>query len=408
MSPFGQEVDPAEVGFDADRLARIDAHLGRYVADGRLPGWLVSVARGGRVAHLAAGGWRDVEAGLPVQHDTLFRIYSMTKPITTVAALMLYELGAFELVDPVSRFLPAFGDARIYRSGPIDDPVTEPAAEPIRIWHLMTHTSGLTYGFHRSTPVDAMYRARGFDLGAPAGLDLAGCCDAYASLPVLFEPGTQWNYSVSTDVLGRLVEVVSGETLADFLRDRVLHPLGMVDTGFAVDEADSSRLAALYTPFPGSGVLRMPTARSRRSFRFDSGGGGLIGTAGDYHRFTSFLLGGGELDGVRLLSPRTVAYLSTNHLPGGADLQQVGWSASSETTSAGMGFGLGVAVLLDPAAQKVLSSRGEISWGGAASTGFWVDPMESVSVVFMTQLIPSSSYRVRSELRQLVYQALID
>src|SRR5687768_501222 len=227
MAELKVEIDPAEAGFDASRLARLDAHFARYVDDGRLPGWLLLVSRKGHIVHLATYGQRDMEARLPVELDTLFRIYSMTKPITSVASMMLYEEGAFELKDPVHRFIPSFRDVRVYRSGSAIAPVTEPAVEPVRIWHLLTHTSGLTYGFHHAHPVDAMYRAAGFEWGSPPDLDLEACCDAWAALPLVFQPGREWNYGVSTDVLGRVVEVVSGMPLDRFLTERIFEPLAM-------------------------------------------------------------------------------------------------------------------------------------------------------------------------------------
>jgi CubicO group peptidase (beta-lactamase class C family) len=410
MTTLKVEVEPGEVGFDADRLARIDTQLARYVDDGRLPGWLVLVARDGQIAHLATYGQRDVEAGLPVETDTLFRIYSMTKPITSVAAMMLYEEGAFELKDPVSRFLPSFADLRVYTQGSALKPQTEPATEPVRVWHLLTHTSGLTYGFHHTHPVDAMYRAAGYEWGSPPGVDLAAACDAWASLPLVFQPGTEWNYGVSTDVLGRLVEVLSGQTLDQFFRERIFEPLGMNETAFSVGSADVDRLAALYIPGPGGAAIRMDAMGDLAKATPDllSGGGGLVSTAADYHRFTQMLLRGGELDGVRLLGPRTVDYMTDNHLPGGADLEQVGRPLFAETTFDGVGFGLGFSVVMNPVANKVLSNAGEFAWGGAASTAFWVDPVDDITCVFLTQLLPSSTYPIRSELKTLVYQALID
>src|SRR5947199_4144170 len=251
MPELKVEIDPAEAGFGADRLERIDRHFARYVDDGRLPGWLLAVTRAGRVVHVSTCGRRDVEASLPIELDTIFRIYSMTKPVTSVAAMMLYEEGAFELKDPVSRFIPSFADVRVYRQGSALNPVTGPATEPVRIWHLLTHMSGLTYGFHHAHPVDAMYRTAGFEWGNPPGADLAKCCDMWAALPLLFQPGTEWNYGVSTDVLGRVVEAASGQTLDRFFAERIFRPLGMTDTAFWAPEADHDRLAALYVAFPG-------------------------------------------------------------------------------------------------------------------------------------------------------------
>jgi CubicO group peptidase (beta-lactamase class C family) len=405
------EVDPAEVGFEPERLQRIDRHFARYVDDGRLPGWLAVVTRQGRVAHVASGGQRDQEAGLPVEPDTLWRIYSMTKPIVSVAAMMLWEEGAFELKDPVARFIPAFADARVFTGGTSLKPLTEPLTEPVRVWHLLTHTSGLTYGFHYAHPVDAIYREHGFEWSTPPGLDLAACCDAWAGLPLLFQPGREWNYSVATDVLGRVVEAVSGQPLDAFLAERVFGPLGMEDTAFWVREADAGRLAALYSPDPQTG-------RAARNDRMGgdhlsppdclSGGGGLVSSAADYHRFTQMVLGGGEVGGVRLLGSRTLRYMGANHLPGGADLEQFGRPLFAEMPFDGVGFGLGFSVVVDPPAGKTPCSPGELAWGGAASTAFWVDPVERVTALFFTQLLPSSTHPIRSQLRQLVYQALVD
>jgi CubicO group peptidase (beta-lactamase class C family) len=402
------EVEAGEVGFDAGRLARIDRHFARYVEDGRLPGWLVLVSRRGRVAHLSTCGRRDLEAGLPVEVGTRFRIYSMTKPVTAVAAMQLYEQGAFALKDPVSRFIPAFGDLRVYRDGPAAAVRTEPATRPMLLWHLLTHTAGLTYGFHYAHPVDELYRATGSEW-APPDKDLAECCDLWAGLPLLFEPGSEWNYSVASDVLGRVVEVVSGQPLDQFFQERIFGPLGMPDTGFWVPEADAGELAALYVAGPDGPVRNDDLGgRALRPPACLSGGGGLVSTAADYHRFTQALVRGGELEGARLLGTRTLAYMARNHLPGGADLETFGRPLFAETTFDGVGYGLGFAVLLDPVANKVLSTPGELAWGGAASTFFWVDPAERLTAIFLTQLLPSSTYPIRSELRQLVYQALVD
>jgi len=409
------EVDAAEVGFDQARLDRIDRHFARYVDTGRLAGWLITVARHGRLAHVSTYGQRDLEAGLPVEPDTLWRIYSMTKPITSVAAMMLYEEGGFQLTDPVSRYIPAFADARVFTGGSDIAFTTEPVTEPMRIWHLLTHSSGLTYGFHRSHPVDAIYRARGFEWGSPRDVDLAGVCDMFAEMPLLFQPGSEWNYSVSTDVLGRIVEVVSGQRLDEFFAERIFRPLGMTETAFWARPEEAGRLAALYSRGAEGKATRMD-AMGKPALRepvYLSGGGGLVSSAADYHRFLQMLLHrpgspAGELDGARLLSPRTVAYMTRNQLPGGADLEAFGRPLFAESVFAGVGFGLGFAVQLDPAASKTLCSAGEFNWGGAASTTFWVDPAEQVTVSFFTQLMPSSAYPIRPQLRQLVYQALVD
>jgi CubicO group peptidase (beta-lactamase class C family) len=410
MSGLAVEAEPVEVGLDAGRLARLDRHFRAYVEDGRLAGWSVLVSRHGRIAHLARFGQRDAEAGLPVELDTLWRIYSMTKPVVSVAAMSLYEEGAFALTDEVSRFIPAFADMRVWQGGTPVAPRTVPAAEPVRIWHLLSHTAGLTYGFMNEHPVDAMYRAAGSDLMQPAGLDLAGLCDLWAAQPLLFEPGTEWAYSVATDVLGRVLEVAAGTSLDRVLADRVLDPLGMAETRWWVEGADADRLAALYVPAP----------RTLRATRHDqvgqyahkppthwSGGGGLISTLADYHRFTQALLRGGDLRGVRLLSPRTLALMTRNHLPGGRDLASYGRGQWADVAYRGVGFGLGFAVVTDALPSRSLSSAGEYSWGGVASTVFWVDPVEQITCVFMTQLLPSRTHPIRPQLRQLVNQSIV-
>ncbi|WP_420452761.1 serine hydrolase domain-containing protein [Ilumatobacter sp.] len=410
MSALRPISDPTAVGLDPERLRRIDDHFARYVDDGRLAGWQIAIERHGQLAHHRTHGSRDLAAGADWTDDTIVRLYSMTKPITSVAAMMLHEQGAFQLKDPVSEFIGEFADTPVYRSGSFQAPMLEPQTEPMRIWHLLTHTSGLTYGFHNSHATDAIYRADGFEWGTPPGLDLAGCCARWAALPLAFQPGTEWNYGVSTDVLGRVVEVASGQSLDVFLRERVLEPLGMVDTGFAVPEDDHGRIAELYHRDRRSGTAVVlptpgPTAEPPTML---GGGGGLLGTAADYLRFARMLRGRGELDGVRLLGPRTVDYMTRNHLPGGADLEEYGRPLFAETTFDGVGFGLGFSVVVDAAANRVPSSEGSYSWGGAASTIFWNDPVEDITALFLTQLLPSSTYPIRPQLQQLVSQAIID
>jgi len=413
VSELTVEVDPAEVGLDKERLKRIDAHFAGYVADGRLPGWLLTISRHGRLAHVARCGSRDLEAGLPVTDDTVWRIYSMTKPVTSVAAMMLYEEGKLALTDPVSAFIPSFGDVRVYQGGSDLKQVTVPATEPVRVWHLLTHTAGLTYGFLRVHPVDAMYRAAGFEWGTPRGVDLAGACDLWAGFPLLFQPGAEWNYSVATDVLGRVVEVASGQRLDEFLAAEIFRPLGMTGTAFWADQAAQQRLAALYSPGRDGQATRLDALGHwvLKEPRMLSGGGGLVSTAADYDRFTQMLLHrpgspAGELDGIRLLSPRTVGYMARNHLPDGLDLETFGRPLFADAPYRGVGFGLGLAVVLDPVPRKVVGTAGELSWGGAASTAFWIDREAELTVSFFTQLFPSSTYPVGPQLRQLVYQAL--
>ena len=409
MAPLKIDADPAEVGLDAARLQRVDTHFQRYVDDGRLAGWSVAITRRGRVVHYSHAGVTDLDTKAPVTDDNAWRIYSMSKPITSVAAMMLVERGLIDLNDPISRWIPAFAQPRVYVAGSAANPGTAPATEPIRLWHLLTHTAGLTYGFHHAHAVDEIYRARGFEFGAPRGVDLAGACDVWASCPLLFEPGSEWNYSVATDVLGRVVELVSGQSLDQFLAEEITGPLGMDDTGFSLPEDQLHRLPAVYTMTPeGLHANKVFAATGTRTPTMLSGGGGLVSTAGDYHRFTQMLLRGGELDGARLLSPRTVAHMTRNHLPGNADLETYGRKLFAESTNVGVGFGLGFSVVLDPVAGKALTSAGEYAWGGMASTAFYVDPVEEITAMFFTQFVPSSTYPIRPQLRTLVTQAVVD
>ncbi|QNG37182.1 beta-lactamase family protein [Geodermatophilaceae bacterium NBWT11] len=401
------ETDPAAVGLDAARLARLDARLARWVDEGQLPGFLVTVARHGELAHVGTHGMRDVEAGLPVTPDTIWRVFSMTKPITSVAAMSLYEEGAFELNDPISRWLPEFAETRVYVAGSDQKPVTVPQVEPIRVWHLLTHTSGLTYGFHRAHPVDGMYRAAGHEWGTPPGADSAEVTRQWAAMPLVFQPGSEWNYGVSTDVLGRLVEVIAGKPLDEVFAERVFGPLGMTETSFGLrPDDDPGMLARLY----GAGLVPLaafePAAKQKPAFL--SGGGGLVSTAGDYLRFVEMLRAGGvAADGTRVLGSRTLAHMVRNHVPGNADLETYGRPLFAETPLRGVGFGLGFSMVLDPARYGTVASVGDYSWGGAASTAFYVDPVEDLTVTFYTQLLPSSTLPIRSYLRQLVNQAIV-
>ncbi|MDA8262655.1 MAG: serine hydrolase [Actinomycetota bacterium] len=404
------ESSPAKLGFDESRLARIGEYFQAFVDDRRLPGWLVHVAREGESAYLASSGFRDIEAGLPVENDTVFRIYSMTKPITSVAAMVLYERGALRLNDPVSDYIPAFANARVFSGGSSESPVTVGLTEPVRIWHLFTHTAGLTYGFMYAHPTDAIYRKRGFEWGQPPGMDLAGSCENWAAMPLAFQPGSSWSYSVATDVLGGVVEVASGMSLDQFFRTEIFEPLGMTDTAFWADEQRHGRLAALYIPSP----------EDRKAMRFDafgkasmtrpstlSGGGGLVSTASDYFRFITMLLNKGELEGTRILGRKTVELMATNHLPGNQDIESFGRPVFAESSERGIGFGLGFSVVIDKAAAKTSQSQGTFGWGGAASTTFWVDPVEGITVEFFTQLLPSSTYVIADRLAPLVYQAML-
>ncbi len=396
-------------GFDRDRLGRLDAVLHRYVDEGRLPGVQTLVSRRGELVHRDRYGVTDVETGAPVADDTLYRIYSMTKPITSVALMVLFEEGRVLLEDPVSRWLPELADLRVWVDGTADAPETRPLETPLTVHHVLTHTSGLTYGFQYAHPVDELYRRDDLGTFGVPDYDLDEGMARLGRMPLLFEPGTRWNYSMSTDVCGALVERISGVPLDVFLRTRILEPLGMADTGFHAPEADADRCSTLYACTPSTPMLAIaPAASMTRPATFLSGGGGLVSTADDYLRFGHMLLGEGELDGARILSPRTLRSMTRNHLPGGRTLNEMGQTTFSEVTMEGTGFGLGFSVLVDPAANLSLGSEGLYAWGGAASTAFWVDPAEELVVVFMTQLLPSTTYPLRRHLQAGVYQALVD
>lgn len=399
---------PEDVGLSAERLARIEPFFRRnYIDTGKLAGMVSLVARRGHVAHLAAFGAADVAAGTPMSTDTIFRIYSMTKPIVSVALLSLYEEGLFQLDDPVSRFIPSWADLRVWSDGTPDSYSTTFPAREMQIRDLLTHTSGLTYGFMNRHPVDALYRRRGVERADAANLQ--EMIDKLAELPLKFSPGTQWSYSVATDVCGYLCEVISGKPLDQFLAERLFVPLGMEDTGFWVPAEKVDRLAANYA-YSAASPLTLFDAPATSTYltppTFLSGGGGLVSTAHDYLQFAQMLANRGELRGNRVLGRKTVEYLSTNHLPGGVDLAAMGQRVFSEVSYEGIGFGLGVSVNLDPAKAAALGSVGDHGWGGAASTVFWVDRAEELVVILLAQLMPSSTYPIRREMRALTYQAL--
>jgi CubicO group peptidase (beta-lactamase class C family) len=350
----------------------------------------------------------DSEREKPMREDTIFRIYSMSKPITSVALMMLYEEGRFQLSDPVSRFIPSWADLGVWVSGGYPDFKTRHAEREMTVRDLLSHQSGLTYGATNRTPVEAAVKDRLIDT---RGKDtLADWAKKMADIPLLFSPGTGWNYSISTDFCGYLVEVISGQRFDKFLQERIFKPLKMVDTAFHVPDKKVERFAACYAPVKDDQRALQDdpeTSEYRKPPSFHSGGGGLVSTVADYYRFCSMLLNKGEVDGVRLLSRKTVDLMTRNHLRGGktlADLAQPG--QFSETAFAGVGFGLGFSVLLDTSAAQIVGSPGQYAWGGAASTAFWIDPVEELIVIFMTQLLPSSTYPVRRELQVLVNAAI--
>ena len=397
-------VSPASVGLNPKQLDRIAPHLNRYVDEGKLPGYLVMVARHGQPAYLRTYGLCDVENHKPVAEDTIFRIYSMTKPITSVAIMQLYERGLFQLDNPISKFIPAFKDLRVFATGDAANYETVAAARPVTFRDLLTHTAGFAYGTSTAHVVDQVYRDRQVLTGT-----LEEMVQKLSELPLLFNPGARWSYSLATDILGYLVEVISGQPLDAYFAEQILGPLGMEDTAFYVPDAKAERFAANYGYHQGGmrlidGAANSATYRQPPTFR--SGGGGLVSTVQDYFRFAQMLLNKGELEGVRILGRKTVELMTMNHMPNNGDLSSMGMPVFSEMPYDGIGFGLGFSVMLNPAKAQILGSPGEYAWGGAASTAFWIDPVEEQIVIFLTQLMPSSSYPIRRELRVLTYGAI--
>ena len=420
--PAFAPASPEAAGMSRAALDRIDDHLKRrYIDAGRFPGTQLVVSRRGHIAHSSVQGLADVERKVPLNDDTIFRIYSMTKPITSVAFMMLVEQGLVALDEPVHKYIPEWKNLGVFQAGTAPAFVTRPPARPMQIVDLLRHTSGLTYGFQQRSNVDAAYRDS--QIGT---IELAGTLDsmiaALAKIPLEFSPGEAWNYSVSTDVIGYLVGKISGIPFERFLKERIFDPLGMADTDFYVPAEKAHRLAACYNAtVSGMMAVHSPGAKSGLALQDDpatspyrsppsliSGGGGLCSTAADYLTFCRALLNGGTLDGVRLIGPKTLALMTANHLPGNRDLPEMSRSMFAEATYSGVGFGLGFSVTMNPAKTLVPGSPGEYAWGGAATTSFWIDPAEELITIFMTQVIPSSAYPVRRELRTMVYAAITD
>jgi CubicO group peptidase (beta-lactamase class C family) len=402
---------PESAGMSKAALDRIDAHLKhRYIDAGRFPGTQLVVYRRGKVVHSAVQGLADVERKAPVRDDTIFRIYSMTKPITSVAFMMLFEEGRVALDEPVHKYIPDWKNLGVFQAGTAPAFLTRPPSRPMLIVDLLRHTSGLTYAFQQRSNVDAAYRELKIGEIEKAGT-LQSMIEDLAKIPLEFSPGEAWNYSVSTDVIGYLIGKISGKPFEQFLKERIFDPLEMNDTGFFVPAEKAHRLAACYSA-DGKGGMTLQDDPTTSSFlqppSLISGGGGLSSTAADYLTFCRALLNRGELGGVRLIGPKTLALMTSNHLPGGRDLTEMSRSLFSEATYAGVGFGLGFSVTMQPAQTLIPGSAGEYAWGGAASTAFWVDPAEELIAIFMTQLLPSSSYPIRRELRSMVYAAITD
>jgi len=397
-------------GMSYDRLCRIDDHISRnYIETGKLTGSLVAIYRKGRLAHFSTLGLMDRERDKPVQWDTIYRIFSMTKPVTSTALMMLLEKGLLQLDDPVHRYIPSFKKLQVYVSGIDGSFETRPPDRSMTIKDLLSHQSGFTYDFLKENEIDAAYSARG--IGGGNQKDLKSMIDSLSEIPLLFSPGDKWNYSVSTDVCGYLVELISGQSLDTFFYENIFEPLGMVDTGFYVPPTEIHRFSANYL-YNLNGSPKLLDDPQRSNFTkpptFLSGGGGLVSTAADYLAFCRMILGGGELNQKRILARKTIELMSANHLTDGVDLAEVASGRWSETSYHGIGFGLGFSVVKDPSMTLVPGSSGELAWGGMASTAFWIDPLEDMAVVFMTQLVPSGTYNIRRELRTLVYSAIED
>jgi CubicO group peptidase (beta-lactamase class C family) len=395
-------IAPEEIGFSSDRLERVNSVMQQYVGERRMAGIVTLVARHNRVAHCAIFGWQDIETKKPMAFDTIFRIYSMTKPITSVALMMLFERGLVRLADPVSRFIPAFNKAKVLdREGRLIDLNRE-----ITVHDLLTHTSGLSYGEYETDLFDdaidenELYRAE---------ITLAEFVLRLVELPLINQPGERWYYSAATDVVGFLIELIADMSLAEFFEQEIFKPLGMLDTGFIVPENKVDRLATLYSA-DEDGALNVasnePDSDYSERTRLHTGGHGLVSTAADYLRFAQLVLNKGELDGVRLLGRKTVELMTMNHLP--PALLPMHYNGILDEPVHGIGFGLGFNVIVDVAQSGTIGSAGDHGWGGNAETYFWVSPKEQLIAILMAQCIPSLTYPIRNEFRTLVYQALVD
>jgi CubicO group peptidase (beta-lactamase class C family) len=412
------DVTPKEAGFAAERLERITEHLNRhYIEPRKIAGCQTLVTRHGRVAYFRSLGSMDRERGRPMADDTIFRIYSMTKPITTVALMTLYERGDFQLNDAVHRVIPEWRDMQVYVSGEGERMETRAPTRPMTFRHILSHQSGLSYGGGLAQlvgadtqlhPADAAYVSAGVQRGR--GETLRSFVEKLAHVPLRFDPGDRWMYSYSTDVCGYLVEAISGKRFDQYLHETIFEPLGMIDTAFSVAPEKAHRLAANYQRRPDKTLALIDdpaTSSYLKSPTFFSGGGGLTSTMADYLRFCEMLRRGGELDGARILGPRTIELMTKNHLSGGRDLTQMAIGAFSETASEGVGFGLGFATTISEVEAGTLGP-GDYYWGGAASTIFWVDPREDLAAIFMTQLMPSGTFNFRGQLKNIIYSAIVE
>ncbi len=420
-----------KVGMSSERLNRINELTDSYIQQGKLAGTVTMLARKGEVAHLRASGQMSTETGESMKEDSIFRIYSMTKPVTSVAIMILYERGYFQLDTPVSKFIPEFKDLQVFDGGTIDDYKTVKPQREMNMADLLKHTSGLTYSILVASVVDRLYVKNNIMPAVVPGLSLEGMVKQLSQMPLLFSPGTAWNYSVSTDVLGYIVEVISGKTLAEFFKEEIFDPLGMDDTGFQISPDKINRFTSNYIhrlavpslmpnadldSLPDKAIFLMDDAQKSAYAKppsLYSGGGGLISTAADYYKFLKMLLDQGRVGKDFILSPKTVQLMKMNHLPGDMKSFLATQHVSNnkvvgEISPEGSGFGLGFSVLIDQAKAGYTGSVGIYSWGGAASTFFFIDPKEELVAIFLTQFMPSSIYPIRNQFRTAVYQSIIE
>ena len=404
------DVNPKEAGLSEDRLERISTHINdSYIHPKKIAGCQVMVARHGVPAYFRSFGEMDRERGKPMTEDTIFRIYSMTKPVTSVALMMLFEEGRFQLNDPVSRFIPSWKDHRVWSEGEGEGMTTKQPHTQMTMRHVLSHTAGLTYGgelFPSRHPVDQVYKQLG--VGRSNGETVESFVHKLSQVPLRYEPGTAWMYSLATDVCGCLVELISGMPFDEFLQHRIFEPLGMIDSGFHVPAEKAERFAANYSRGADKSLKLLDDPASSKYLAptsFPSGGGGLVSTTADYGKFCDMLRGGGELNGNRIISSRTLQLMTKNHLTGDADLAAQAMGSFSETAYDGVGFGLGFAITMDEVASGTVGA-GDYYWGGAASTIFWVDPVEDLYAIFMTQLMPSATFNFRGQLKNIIYGAI--
>lgn len=423
-----KKIRSENIGISTNRLNRINDLILSYIKSDRIAGAITLVSRYNEIVHFECYGKTDLENNKPMREDTIFRLYSMTKPVTSVAMMTLYEQGHFQLDTPVSEFIPEFKDLEVFDSGTVDNFKTIKSKRQMTIVDLLCHTSGLTYDFMNVSPVDALYRKAGIQ-GSHAEGTLQELIKKLEKMPLLFSPGTRWNYSLSSEVVAYLVEIISGERFDNFIKKNICEPLGMKDTDFYVPQDKYDRFSANYTHTDlipsdqkkqfsqyvtttpdlerGRKLILIDDPKSGRFSSprtFHSGGGGLVSTATDYLKFSQMLLNQGNFNGEQIISRKTVELMTVNHLP--TDLAHFSMPGFSETSQAGIGFGLGFAVMLDPAKANILGTIGEFGWGGGANTMFFIDPKEKLIGILLIQLLPSTAYRIRQEFRVAVYQSI--